>query len=310
MNKIQLRQYVSLIKTEWPNLTEEMIEKDYYLSLFLTRMYSSKQTEFKNLIFKGGTLLSKLYLNYHRISEDLDFTYIRSNYIRTLLTNKQIDKKIKVIQHKLIEEIKNISNPPFIFYSEKHPSLNYISMRNKRIICFFYVYFESLYSIDKISQIKVEINFIENQIKSPVNKKLLNLVDLYKNKLLLKSLNFDIETVNLLVYNLDEIILEKYRAILTRKQIKERDLFDLYLINKTKDVFKVKNNEILNKVSSSFKFLPKTKDFYNVNLKNIKNNEIEITQDISNLSIIKYETQDFINFKNKVFKKLNTLEFI
>lgn len=310
MNKIQLRQYVSLIKQQWPNLTEEMIEKDYYLSLFLTRMSKSKHTELNNLIFKGGTLLSKLYLNYHRISEDLDFTYLKSNDIRKLSTNKQIDKKIKVIQHKLIEEIKGISGSPFIFYSDKHPQLNYISMRNKRIICFFYIYFESLYSIDKISQIKVEINFIENQMNSPINKKLLNLVDLFKDKLLLKSLNFDLETMDLLVYNLQEIILEKYRAILTRKQIRERDFFDLYLINKTKNVFKVKNCDIINKVISSFKFLPKTKEFYNANLKHIKNKKIEVTQDISNLSITEYDVQEFINFKKKVFNKLNKLEFI
>lgn len=310
MNKTQLRQYVSLIKKEWSNLTEEMIEKDYYLSLFLTKIYKSKNTELKNLIFKGGTLLSKLYLKYHRISEDLDFTYLRSNEIRELSTNKQIDKKIKFIQHRLIEEIKSISKPPFIFYSEKHPELDYISMRNKRIICFFYIYFESLYSLEKISQIKVEINFIENQIKYPSNKKLLNLVDLYKDKLILKSLNFDLETVDLLVYNLEEIILEKYRAILTRNQLKERDLFDLYLINNTKDVFKVKNNEIIDKVVSSFKFFPKTKIFYNINLKSIKSNKIEITQDISTLSIIDYDTKDFIDFKNKIFKKLNKLDFI
>jgi len=310
MNKIQLRQYVSLIKQQWPNLTEEMIEKDYYLSLFLTRMSKSKHTELNNLIFKGGTLLSKLYLNYHRISEDLDFTYLKSNDIRKLSTNKQIDKKIKVIQHKLIEEIKAISGSPFIFYSDKHPQLNYISMRNKRIICFFYIYFESLYSIDKISQIKVEINFIENQMNFPINKKLLNLVDLFKDKLLLKSLNFDLETMDLLVYNLQEIILEKYRAILTRKQIRERDFFDLYLINKTKNVFKVKNGDIINKVISSFKFLPKTKEFYNANLKHIKNKKIEVTQDISNLSITEYDVQEFINFKKKVFNKLSKLEFI
>lgn len=227
-----------------------------------------------------------------------------------LPTNKQIDKKIKIIQHKFIDEIKTISYSPFIFYSDKYPTLNYVSMRNKRIICFFYIYFESIYSLEKISQIKVEINFVENQSNQPTTKKLLNLVDLYEDKLIFKSLNYDLENTELLVYDLTEIILEKYRAILTRKKIKDRDLFDLYLINKIKNVFKIRNCEILNKIISSFKFLPKTKKFYNTNLEIIKRNDVEITQDISTLSIKEYDVKDFNDFKARNFIKLRMLEFI
>jgi len=48
-----------------------IIEKEYILSIFLERIAKSDS----NLIFKGGTALSKFYLDYYRLSEDLDFTY-------------------------------------------------------------------------------------------------------------------------------------------------------------------------------------------------------------------------------------------
>jgi predicted nucleotidyltransferase component of viral defense system len=47
-----------------------MLEKDYYLTTFLSNI--SKLSE--NLVFKGGTCLNKIYFDYHRLSEDLDFT--------------------------------------------------------------------------------------------------------------------------------------------------------------------------------------------------------------------------------------------
>jgi predicted nucleotidyltransferase component of viral defense system len=114
MNNKNLRQYISFIKTRFPKISEMMIEKDYYLSLFLTKAQElknkNKLKEFDNLIFKGGTLLNKLYLNYHRISEDLDFNHIKSNSIRDLSSTNKIGKCIKKIELDLIDDIKEISD--------------------------------------------------------------------------------------------------------------------------------------------------------------------------------------------------------
>lgn len=46
-----------------------MIEKDYYCSLVLAALFQ----EPTDLIFKGGTCLSKVYADFYRMSEDLDF---------------------------------------------------------------------------------------------------------------------------------------------------------------------------------------------------------------------------------------------
>jgi predicted nucleotidyltransferase component of viral defense system len=48
------------------------IEKEYMLTIALRQIAKLD----KGFIFKGGTALSKVYLDYYRISEDLDFTYI------------------------------------------------------------------------------------------------------------------------------------------------------------------------------------------------------------------------------------------
>lgn len=46
-----------------------LIEKDYFASLLLRHLYGRSH----NLVFKGGTCLSKVYWDFSRLSEDLDF---------------------------------------------------------------------------------------------------------------------------------------------------------------------------------------------------------------------------------------------
>lgn len=50
----------------------DLVLKDYYITVLL---YLMKDIE--GIYFKGGTALEKIFLNYHRISEDVDFTLIR-----------------------------------------------------------------------------------------------------------------------------------------------------------------------------------------------------------------------------------------
>jgi len=47
-----------------------LLEKDYYLTIVLSAINNLSS----NLIFKGGTCLSKIHYSYYRLSEDLDFT--------------------------------------------------------------------------------------------------------------------------------------------------------------------------------------------------------------------------------------------
>ena len=49
--------------------TSTLIEKDYYCSLVLQYFFSDET----QLVFKGGTCLSKVHADFYRLSEDLDF---------------------------------------------------------------------------------------------------------------------------------------------------------------------------------------------------------------------------------------------
>lgn len=65
---------------------QSLIVKDYYITVLL---YLLKDID--GLYFKGGTALQKIFLNYSRLSEDIDFTITKNvNLIR-----KQIEKVIK-----------------------------------------------------------------------------------------------------------------------------------------------------------------------------------------------------------------------
>ncbi len=51
--------------------SERLIEKDYYCSVALAYLCGSDATE---IVFKGGTCLSKVHADFFRLSEDLDFS--------------------------------------------------------------------------------------------------------------------------------------------------------------------------------------------------------------------------------------------
>src|SRR3989304_533026 len=79
-------------------VTDEMIKKDLALCYILYEMSEDikkdKDSPFNKLIFKGGTLLAKSHLDYHRLSEDLDFTFSENKPLNKL-SKKQRQKKIK-----------------------------------------------------------------------------------------------------------------------------------------------------------------------------------------------------------------------
>ena len=66
------RQQLELINRRTLQYPLPIAEKDYYLSLAVELIYSSRLKY--SLVFKGGTALHHCYLKQYRFSEDLDFT--------------------------------------------------------------------------------------------------------------------------------------------------------------------------------------------------------------------------------------------
>ncbi|MBN8720703.1 MAG: nucleotidyl transferase AbiEii/AbiGii toxin family protein [Sediminibacterium magnilacihabitans] len=63
---------------------DQQIEKDYILSWILKGVSQHDQLS-KIIVFKGGTVLKKIYFPDYRFSEDLDFTLLTNE-----ITNEQI----------------------------------------------------------------------------------------------------------------------------------------------------------------------------------------------------------------------------
>lgn len=80
-----------LAVAEFHKLSPDIIEKDYYVTLLLKALKDSCP----NIVFKGGTSLSKGYQVIDRFSEDVDITF-----------SEKIGRKARAdIKHNVIETI-------------------------------------------------------------------------------------------------------------------------------------------------------------------------------------------------------------
>lgn len=255
---------------------------------------------------RGGTLLARNYLEYPRISEDIDFTYEKSNLIRKLGTKQKRETKIKKIVVPIIDDFKVICDKINFDFSTDRRNTDYIKVMNSRAVYILHVYYKSLITGEK-NPIKIEINFLDEIIHDYSKLEIKNIVSIDAE---LKSLEYDLKNIRINAYSLDEIIIEKYRAVLTRPKLKERDVLDFYLIDKKKDrnILETKNELIVKKIKSAKIISP------NLN-KNIKNNCKLLNEgifdnsndDIDSLIIIKIDKDEYNEFKKKLFDKLSDI---
>ena len=71
-------------KSREVGVRDQQIEKDYVLSWILKGIAQHEQLS-KAIVFKGGTVLKKIYFEDYRFSEDLDFTLLNKE-----IPNEQI----------------------------------------------------------------------------------------------------------------------------------------------------------------------------------------------------------------------------
>lgn len=310
MNKTSFKKYVSYVKEKKKsNIEDYYIEKDYFISLFLSTWQKleaeGKIHNLDKLIFKGGTLLIRNFLNYPRISEDIDFTYGKCNNLRKIESNNKREKEIKKVVVPIIDEIKLICDTAKFDFETDRTNLRYIDVRNSRAVYILNLYYDSLITGEEIP-IKIELNFLEEITHNYSESKINNIVD---PDLFLRSIGYDLVNMRIDTYSLDEIILEKYRAILTRNRLKERDIFDLYLINKgQKDVFKTDNTLIFKKIRDSYMISQVSKENLVNNCKLLSDGIFGVSDDdISRLTLIEIDGEDYKEFKNLLYDKLKDI---
>lgn len=184
-------------KAKEVGVRDQQIEKDYVLSWILKGIAQHEQLS-KVIVFKGGTVLKKIYFEDYRFSEDLDFTLLNND-----ISNEQIFDWFK----ETFEYIKEEANIPLeIIDNNEHEDGG---------INFYISYIGPLGGQGNNKRVKIDISRSEQLVFEPVMK------DVFIGY-------SDIEEYQLLCYPLEEVLVEKMRSVMQRMQA--RDFYDLWYL--------------------------------------------------------------------------------
>jgi predicted nucleotidyltransferase component of viral defense system len=188
-----------------------LIEKDYYCSVILKRIYENEFLR-DHLIFKGGTLLAKCYLPFFRMSEDLDFAVVNN------LCQERKDRR------KLADAIRSII-PDLLADSGFRELSAFRGFNESR-------QYNAIFAYDSVTipedTIKFEVGFRGDLIFAPERRPLQTLLVNPFNPRLPQFPTFDA-----LVLSSQEAYAEKVRAALTRLRPAIRDFFDIDAISES-----------------------------------------------------------------------------
>ncbi|MBS3092025.1 nucleotidyl transferase AbiEii/AbiGii toxin family protein [Candidatus Pacearchaeota archaeon] len=243
----------------------DLIEKEIIITKMLFYLMQNKSFS-QNYAFKGGTCLTKCYLGHYRFSEDMDFTYLNQkdfvgkskNKLRETMSEK-IDKLGKLIEA--------ISKKLDLDFKIEKDNKRYFQFGGSNAFVTFKIWYNSL-ELGKETFVKIQVNHIE-KLNYPIKELNANFIvpkNLEKDFSFIAGEDADIllKPLKIKVYDLREVLIEKVRAILTRRGIKARDFVDVFLIIKGNKLnlndFK---KEIIEKISNMLKF-----EKYTLNIKN------------------------------------------
>lgn len=181
-------------------VSDRQIEKDYVLSWLLYAI-SKNEILLSTLVFKGGTVLKKAYIEEYRFSEDLDFTLLDEK-----ISNEQIrDEFIKLFS--FIKEEANIE----MRIDEKKWAIHETGSPQ------FY--------IDYVGPLKGNMGSRDFKIDITRGEVLETEVE---NKSIFRSYSDLEEEFSLKCYSLAEVLIEKMAALMGRTE--PRDLYDFWYL--------------------------------------------------------------------------------
>lgn len=204
MDNDRLKDVINFIADE-QGFRPAIIEKDYHLTMILNAVNERLS---RDIIFKGGTLLNKVYLNYHRLSEDLDFSY--RNDI-ALSTRSKRSQAIATIRKKMPSFLS------FLGLTSDNPEGEGFNNSTQYL---FKLQYSSIIMKHKES-IKLEISLRQPSLLPPVT---VTVKHFYQDPFSGEDL-FPRGTV--LALSLEESVAEKLKAAISRRTPAIRDYYDL-----------------------------------------------------------------------------------
>ncbi len=151
----------------------------------------------REIVFKGGTVLKKVYFDDYRYSEDLDFTLIAD------LSNEKLKERFDQV----FEFLKEEANIPLEIIDQNDHDDGGMN--------FYMSYIGPFGGDGSNKKVKVDISRGEKLIFDPVTKQAI--------------INYsDLENYKLLCYSLEEVLIEKLRSTMQRMQ--PRDYYDIWYL--------------------------------------------------------------------------------
>ena len=192
-------------KANQVGVRDQQIEKDYILSWILWGVANHEQLS-KIVVFKGGTVLKKVYFEDYRFSEDLDFTLLENE-----ISNEQIFEWF----NEIFDLIKEEANIPLKKIDDDEDDENKLKEEKEDGLNFYIGYVGPLGGFGNNKKVKVDISKSEKLEFEPV----------VKNAIVDYS---DLEEYTLLCYPLEELLVEKLRCTMQRMQ--PRDYYDIWYL--------------------------------------------------------------------------------
>ena len=173
------------------------------------------------IVFKGGTLLNKIHLNYHRLSEDIDFTYLSPHGLEA---RSKRSKAITPVRERMPELLKLLE-----LKSDKPEGEGF----NNSTQYVFNLSYPSFIT-GKDEGIKLEISLRQTPLDKPVHNAITHF---YQDPFTGEDL---IPKNRILSLSLNEAVAEKLKAAVTRRDVAIRDYYDLWHIAEAKFDFRNK----------------------------------------------------------------------
>ncbi|MGM0367990.1 MAG: nucleotidyl transferase AbiEii/AbiGii toxin family protein, partial [Actinomycetota bacterium] len=260
-----------------------IIEKDYYITIILNNINSMLS---KKIVFKGGTLLNKIYFNYKRLSEDIDFTFIPNVHLNSRGARSRNMKQIKT---KMPDFLKKLNL--------RSPNTNGEGFNNSQQYV-FYINYPSVIT-EKYESIKLEISLRQ----FPIDKIVQNTVKhFYKDPFTGGDL---VPSNKITCLSIKEAVAEKMKAAVTRREPAIRDFYDLWYISESYFDFKDPDFiKIFRKKLEDESFTGNFKYNLGLNKKSLENLNKQIESMLTPVIKIneKFEITKVLNRYNKILK--------
>ncbi|MHA1654821.1 MAG: nucleotidyl transferase AbiEii/AbiGii toxin family protein [Candidatus Thorarchaeota archaeon] len=214
-------------------LDKGLVEKDFVMHQILLEL--SESSFGQDFAFKGGSCLVKHYIGYYRFSVDLDFTFLNQSIFEGL-SQKEIRKRLSKRIDAIGSLLEGISKRRGLDFRCEKDKREYVELGGGNKFSTFKLWLQSI--VGTRTFIKVQVNFVEKIAYPPRNATLgticpnsKELSTLYPTEYMCYT-----EPIRFKVYDIKEILCEKIRAILTRREFRARDLVDVYFISKKRGI--------------------------------------------------------------------------